>query len=158
MDNTSYFKVQNINQEFGFVEVRFINFLGPIFTGQKVFDDFKKKIKVPTGSFSLEGEEIFEEKEIMITDNPNEDLIYSIDIPLDENGQFVDQDQLLQHIARHYPREQFMHAYKAKMAPVRSDLEQLKDSVLEVSIAPSTPSVAEETVAIDIPIENVTVF
>ena len=134
MNNNSIFKIQRIDQEQGFVEVRFINFLGPIFTGKKNLDDFKTTINVGTGSFTVEGEEITEPHEMHTTDNPNEDLIYSIDIPIDSDGNFLNADDLLQHISRHYPREQFVRNEKAKTAIPRDDINSLLNQTFEIEI------------------------
>jgi len=134
MDNTSFFKIQKIDQENGYVEVRFINYLGPIFTGKKTLDDYKTTISVGTGNFTSQGEELTELREIYTNDNPNEDLIYSIDIPIDANGEFLNSDDLLKHIARHYPREQFVRNEKAKQANPRNDIDALLNQTFEVEI------------------------
>jgi hypothetical protein len=152
------FKFENIDQINGQCIVRLINPYGPIQSGEKTLEDFQIEIEVDTTSFDLEGNRIREKRTVMSTDNPNEDLVYAYDIPLDENGNFISAEELANHIARQYPHDQFEAAYSRKQAVQRTDLTALLDVEHEIDVVYPDPieiSDTGETVEINPPSSTV---
>jgi len=128
------FVFDEVDLQNGSVTVRFINPYGVIETGQKTLDDFKTIIQVETGSFLEDGTPIMRPQQIILNNNPNEDLIFAYDIPLDEQEQFVNGDELIEYIARQYPDKDFEDMQKRKTAEPRPDLEQLKTQRFDVEV------------------------
>jgi hypothetical protein len=128
------FLIKEINQQTGNSIVQYINPYGVIETGQKTLDDFKQIIDIPTGSFELDGTPITTKKEIFTNDNPNEDLILSIDIPVDANGDFIAENELLEHIAKHYPQDIFDDREKRKKAKEKEELSKLVGTSHEIDL------------------------
>jgi len=130
----SLFKFERIDQENGSCTVRFINPYGVIETGEKTLDDFKEIINVPTGSFELDGTPITVQREIITNDNPNEDLVYAYDIPINNDGTYITGDDLVDYIAKQYPFYVFDSKQKRKVAPKRTDLDQLSTQEFNIEI------------------------
>lgn len=116
MNKESFFKIERIDEIQGQVIVKFINKYGDIFTNKKTLEDFFVIETYETGSFYANGTPILEERQVLNNNNPNEDVIYAVDIPLDSEGKFVDEDTLLKHIANHYPENEFEINHKRKNA------------------------------------------
>lgn len=112
----SLFVFEEIDLQNGSCVIRFINPHGVIETKQKTLNDFKQMIDVPTGSFELNGKPITRKKEIIINDNPNDDLIYSLDIPLNGAGEYIDLDDLVDYVARQYPDDIFIRKHQTSKA------------------------------------------
>lgn len=137
------FKIEDIDLENGSCTVRFINKNGAIETNKKRIKDFEQLIDVPTGSFNLDGTPIFQKKKVLINDNPNEDLIYSIDIPLNELDEYVEPDELIEHIAKQYPHDIFETIHKKKKATRKQNLIELKQQKFNIELTYSDPIVEE---------------
>lgn len=134
----SLFKFETIDQENGSCTVRFINPYGVIETGEKTLDDFKEIINVPTGSFELDGTPITVQREIITNDNPNEDLVYAYDIPINNDGNYISGDDLVDYIAKQYPFYVFESKQARKNAPVRTDLNQLSAQEFNIELLPQS--------------------
>lgn len=137
------FKIESISANTGQCEVRFINKYGPIHTGEKTIEDFKQYIEVPTGTIKDDGTPVTETKVIFLTDNPNEDFVWNIDIPI-ANGVFITGDDLLEHIANHYPYDIFDQMNARKNAQNKQDLLQLANGVYSIDIVTTAPGVVIE--------------
>ena len=135
---TSLFKFESIDQENGSCTVRFINPYGVIETGEKTLDDFKEIVNVPTGSFQLDGTPITVQREIITNDNPNEDLVYAYDIPMNNDGSYISGDDLVDYIAKQYPFYVFESKQARKNAPVRTDLNQLSAQEFNIELLPES--------------------
>ena len=120
MNKEALFKIERIDEIQGQVVVKFINKYGDIHTNKKTLEDFYVTEVYETGSFFANGAPILEERQVLNNNNPNEDIIYALNIPLDSEGKFVDEDELLKHIANHYPDNEFELNYKRKNAVSRS--------------------------------------
>jgi hypothetical protein len=140
----SLFKFESISLETGQCEVRFINKYGPIYTREKTLEDFKQIIQVPTGSFTAEGVEITKPLEIVTSDNPNEDFVYSFDIPLDAEGNFISEEDLVVYIANQYPHDIFESIYNRKKAPKTLNVNTLTSANYNVEIVIPDPTVVVE--------------
>lgn len=128
------FKIEEINQSNGYCIVRFINKYGPIYTGEKTLEDFLTTIEIPTGDINNDGTIVTTSTQVAITDNPNDDSINSVDIPIDVNGQYISSDALLEHIAKHYPHDYFEDMKNRKTALLNSDLNSLVNQHYEITI------------------------
>lgn len=99
-DYKAYFKILQVDQEGGSVEVQFFNPFG------KIVQD------------NLDPDEYYEE-------TAGEDLIFALDIPVDQEGEYMNAEDLIQHIGRQYPYEFFIQKQKAKTAKYDEDLQNL---------------------------------
>lgn len=131
---TSLFKFESIDQENGSCTVRFINPYGVIETGEKTLDDFKQIVNVPTGSFELDGTPVTVQREVITNDNPNEDLVYAYDIPINDDGSYISGNDLIDYIAKQYPFSVFEFKQKRKIAPKRTDLDQLSAQEFNIEL------------------------
>ena len=133
------FKFEHIDETNGQCVVRLINPYGPIQLGEKTLDDFLIEVEVDTTSFDLEGNRIKEKRMVMSTDNPNEDLIHSYDIPLNENKEYISAEELANHIAKQFPHDQFETAYNKKKAKNNADFASLLNVEHEIDVVYSDP-------------------
>lgn len=139
----SLFKFENIDVEKTQAVVRFINIYGPIYTKEKTIDDFKKTIRFHTGSFKKDGSPIMETREEIINDNPNEDIIFSYDIPLNEDGSLYTPEQLVEYIAKQYPESVFENLNKRKKAVKDARLNELVGQDFNIELL--YPDIVEST-------------
>jgi hypothetical protein len=149
------FKFESIDQINGQCIVRLINPYGPIQLGTCSLDDFLIEIEVDTNDFDLEGNRIKEKRMVMNTDNPNEDLVYSYDIPVNSDGNFISAEALTEHIAKQYPHDYFETVYSRKLAEERSDLFDLLSTEHEIDLVYPDPIEIIEEVDIDVPSSTV---
>lgn len=134
MSKTALFKIENIDLNNGNVTVRFINKYGPIYTNEKTIEDFMIEVEVPGDTFTQEGVNIPKKEKVLITNNPNDDLVYSVDIPLDQDNKYVPEEQLLQTISMLYPTDQFELYLKKKTAIKNELLENMVGVEYEITI------------------------
>jgi hypothetical protein len=137
--NKSLFKIEKIDLVNGSCEVRFINPHGPIETKQKQLSDFVEIIDVPTGSFELDGTPITKKMQINTNDNPNDDIIWAIDIPLDENEQYIDSEKLVEYISKQYPHEFFERKRKTILASKNENIKSLEKQEFEINLTYPDP-------------------
>jgi hypothetical protein len=137
MSNEALFSIQNVDLDNGQVEVRFINKYGPIYTKQKTIQDFMVEVEVPGENIDKNGQQIPKKEKVLTTQNPNDDLIYSIDIPIDENNNYVSEDELIRRISLLYPNDQFEAYLKKKTVVKNNQLKTLIGKNYEVTISPS---------------------
>lgn len=97
-------KIEDINEEEGTIVVRFINPYGVIATGEKTMEDFRHVAVRPTGNYDSEGQPITFEEE-WYDENPNADIVFNYDIPLDENGNMYDKQQFIDWIMLQFPHD-----------------------------------------------------
>lgn len=131
---TSLFKIEKIDQEKGHCVVRFINKYGPIETGEKTLDDFKIMIEYNTGSFYANGAPIMSTQEQIVNNNPNEDIIYNYDIPLNLDGTFISANSLVDFLAKQYPESVFEDMNKRKKASKIEEYNQLINQEFNIEI------------------------
>jgi len=112
----SIFVIEKIDQEKGTCSVRYINALGPIETG---------KIKKEDVDPSVE--------------NPNHDIIYVYNLPLDEDGQYFPADALIQHFAAQYPHLEFEVMQMRMKARKRADYQSIINERFDVSLQWARP-------------------
>lgn len=139
----SLFKIEHIDQEKGHCVVKFINKYGPIETGEKTIDDFKKTIEYHTGSLHANGEPIMSSRLELTNNNPNDDITYNYDIPLNPDGSFISGDELVDFIAKQYPEYVFEEMNKRKNASKRQDYEQLINQQFDVEIEYPDPPIPD---------------
>lgn len=140
-NNISPFKIESINLNNGHCIVRFINKYGVIYTGEKTLDDFKSIIEIPSGSFELDGTPIMKQVESINNNNPNEDYIWNIDIPVDENNNFISKDDLITHIAKQYPHDIFENDRRRKTATKDDSILDIIGNDYEITLITSEPEV-----------------
>jgi len=136
MSKVALFSIQSVDLDGGQVEVRFINKHGPIHTKQKTIEDFMVEVEVPGEDIDKNGQKIPKKEKVLTTQNPNDDLIYSVDIPIDENNNFVSEDELIRRISLLYPDDQFETYLKKKTVVKNPQLKTLAGKNYEVTIEP----------------------
>lgn len=146
------FKFESINQVTGHCIVRMINPYGPIALGEKTLEDFQIEIEIDTNDFDIDGNRIKEKRYVLSTDNPNEDLVYSYDIPLDADGNFISAEALAEHIAKQYPHDYFETTYNRKKAAERSDLSSLLETEHEINLVYPDPAEITEEEMVELPV------
>ncbi len=137
----SLFKIEHIDQEKGHCVVKFINKYGPIETNEKTIEDFKVSIEYHTGSFYANGDPIMNSRLELVNNNPNDDITYNYDIPLNNDGSFITGDELIDYIARQYPENVFEEMNKRKNASKRQDYQQLINQEFDIDIEYPDPPV-----------------
>ena len=120
------FEILEILIERSSMTVKFINPYGPIATGKKTESDFIETEQIFTGKI-VDGQKIYNEISHVINDNPNDDLIYNVNIPLNELGEFIKGDELIEHISRHYPENAFKEYNKKEIAKENTNIEDYSD-------------------------------
>jgi hypothetical protein len=130
---TKPFKILDIDQNVGSVTVQFINKFGPLYTGEKKEEELFEVVITPTGDYDNKGNQIYEEKKLPLH-NPNEDLTLNVDIPMTADGSFVSSDELLEHIAKHYPEDIFLDSKKRKEAKPKKELSSLVGQEFEINL------------------------
>jgi hypothetical protein len=145
------FKFESIDQINGQCIVRLINQYGPIQLGTHTLDDYLVEIEIDTPHFDLEGNRIKEKRMVMSTDNPNEDLVYSYDIPVNSDGDFISAEALTEHISKQYPHDYFETTHSRKLAAERSDLSNLLSTEHEIDLVYPDPIEIIEEVDINVP-------
>jgi hypothetical protein len=103
------FKIEDIDLEQGLCTVRHINPYGPV-----------------------ESEEVDLEK-IDVLNNPNHDILSTFKIPL-SNYEFVENERLINYIARNYPKDAFDDYLMMKLAEKRQDLLELVNQTFEQDV------------------------
>lgn len=136
------FKILNIDQDGGSVEVEYINPYGPIESKEKTLEDFLVESPRLTDEFDPDtGERKIEMDMIPVNNNPNDNLIYAIDIPLTEEGNYVGQQKLLNHITRYFPTNEFETYLSRKNARHNGTLDSLVNQEIEMEIVEPEPTV-----------------
>lgn len=130
----SLFKIEQIDQEKGHCVVKFINKYGPIETKEKTIEDFKVAIEYHTGSFYANGNPIMSSRLELVNNNPNDDITYSYDIPLNADGSYITGDELVEYIAKQYPENVFEEINKRKTASKRQDYQDLINREFNIEI------------------------
>lgn len=145
------FKIESIDEENGQAVVRSINPYGPIETGSKTIEELSTTVEVPTGDLNLDGSVVFQ-SETFLPENPNEDLIYNYDIPLNVDGTMYDLAQFTDFIKIQYPMYMFREQNSRRggvVDPALKDIvgKEVTIEVEEIIEAPPVPP-AEEPVEV----------
>lgn len=114
-------KIEDINEEEGTVVVRFINPYGVIETGEKTMEDFRHVSVQPTGNFDDKGQPLTFE-EVWYDENPNADIVFNYDIPLDENGDMYNKQQFLDWIILQFPHDMVVKKDVRRRNPIDPQL------------------------------------
>jgi hypothetical protein len=133
----SKFKILSIDQDKGEAVVCFINKNGPIETGIKTIDDFKRTYEIASGNYYSNGSPIMTTMEAY-EDNPNEDLIYNIIIPMTSNTEFMSATDFKSYVAKTYPHEEFEEIEKRKINNIPIEYNNLVDIEENITVNYST--------------------
>jgi hypothetical protein len=145
------FKIESLDEENGQAVVRLINPYGPISTGSKTLAELSTTVDVPTGDRNSDGSVVFQ-SETFPPENPNDDLVYNYDIPLNVDGTMYDLAQFTDFIKTQYPIYMFREQNSRRVGVIDPALkatvgEEVNIEVEEIIEEPSVPP-AEEPVEV----------
>lgn len=143
------FKFESIDIEKKSIVVRFINPYGPIESGKTTIEELTTHHEIPTGDFYGNGTPIME-KFTTQPDNPNEDIIWNYDIPIDENGNLFDKQKMIDFLSNQNYHNLF-DQYKIKQeSNIDDELINSINEIIHIEIPEPVSSNIEES---DIPEE-----
>jgi hypothetical protein len=126
-------KIERVDEENGCIEVSFINPYGDIETGKKTLEDFRHTSERPSGNFTSDGDPIMIIDE-WYDDNPNGDITYNYDIPVDENGNMYNRQQFLDWIALQYPHDMIVDTTTRRQNVVDPELVAMAGQEINTTI------------------------